>query len=193
MWTPAYNADSKVRDGVWVAEVTGLLNLAKWPNGMRVIVRTERPHPGAQLRITDIDGHRVTAFATNTTRGQLADLELRHRRRARAEDRIRVAKDTRLTNLPLHDFTQNQISCAIVALACELTARMQMLTFTNAIGNSHQARRWEPKRLRLRLCSTAARLARTGRRTLIHLARDDAWTNLLLNALTRLRALAAPG
>ncbi len=124
--------------------MTGLLNLSCWPAGMRVIVRKERPHPGAQLRITDADGHRITAFATNTSRGQLADLELRHRRRARCEDRIRVAKDTGLTNLPLHDFTQNQIWCAIVALACELTAWMQMLTL-----QGHQARRWEPKRLRL--------------------------------------------
>lgn len=55
--------------------------------------RKERPHPGAQLRITDVDGLRVTAFATNSTRGQLPDLELRHRSRARAEDRIRCAKD----------------------------------------------------------------------------------------------------
>jgi hypothetical protein len=31
---------------------------------MRVIVRKERPHPGEQLRFTDIDGHRFTAFAT---------------------------------------------------------------------------------------------------------------------------------
>ena len=62
---------------------------------MRVIARKERPHPGAQLRLTDIDGHRITAFATNTTRGQLPDLELRHRRRARAEDRIRICNDSR--------------------------------------------------------------------------------------------------
>jgi Transposase DDE domain group 1 len=103
---------------------------------MRVIVRKERPHPGAQLRITDADGHRVTAFATNTTRGQLADLELRHRRRARCEDRIRNSKDTGLSNLPLHDFAQNQIWCAIVALAVELTAWMQMLSLA-----SHHARR----------------------------------------------------
>jgi Transposase DDE domain group 1 len=72
---------------------------------MRVIIRKERPHPGAQLRLTDADGHRLTAFATDTPPGgphrQLADLELRHRRRARAEDRIRAAKDTGLTNLPL--------------------------------------------------------------------------------------------
>ena len=58
------------------------------------------PHPGAQLRFTDIDGHRFTCFATSTKGGQLADLELRHRRRARCEDRIRCAKDTGLRNLP---------------------------------------------------------------------------------------------
>jgi hypothetical protein len=91
-WTAAYDSDGEVREGAWVADVTGLLDLSSWPQGMRVIVRKERPHPGAQLRITDPDGHRVTAFATNTTRGQLADLELRHRRRARCEDRIAPRK-----------------------------------------------------------------------------------------------------
>jgi hypothetical protein len=204
VWAPAYDADGQVRDGAWVAEVTGLLNpssMATWPAGMRVIVRKERPHPGAQLRITDVDGHRITAFATNTRSGgkggQLADLELRHRRRARAEDRIRCAKDTGLRNLPLHDFTQNQIWCAIVALAVELTTWIQMLAFTDpstdGSGNSHQARRWEPKRLRLRLFSIAARIARTGRRIVVHLANDHTWTALLLDGLTRLRAHSAPG
>ncbi len=113
-WTPAYDSNGSVRDGAWVAELTDLLDLAKnkWPAGMRVIVRKERPHPGAQLRITDIDGHRITAFATNTAAGgkgtQLPELELRHRRRARCEDRIRCAKDTGLANLPLHDFAQTR-------------------------------------------------------------------------------------
>jgi hypothetical protein len=97
-WQPAYDADREPRDGAWVLEVTGLLDLTAWPQGMRVILPKERPHPGAQLRLTDADGRRLTAFATNTPPGaphrQLADLELRHRRRARAEDRIRAAKDT---------------------------------------------------------------------------------------------------
>ena len=187
VWAPAYDADREVRDGAWVAELTGLLDLSGWPKGMRVIVRKERPHPGAQLRITDIDGMRITAFATNTTRGQLADLELRHRRRARAEDRIRCAKDTGLTNLPLHDFDQNRIWCAIVALACELTAWLQTLALTG-----HQARRWEPKRLRLRLFSAAGRLAVSGRRVVLHLARTNEWAGLLVAMLARLRALPAP-
>jgi Transposase DDE domain group 1 len=108
-WTAACDADGEVRPGAWVAEITGMLDLTGWPPGMRVIVRKERPHPGAQLRFTDIDGHRFTVFATSTKHGQLADLELRHRRRARCEDRIRCAKDTGLRNLPLHGFDQNQI------------------------------------------------------------------------------------
>jgi hypothetical protein len=87
-WTPAYDSDRQPRDGAWVAELTGMLNLAAWPSGIRIIVRKERPHPGAQLRLTDLDGHRLTCFATSTRGGQLADLELRHRRRARCEDRI---------------------------------------------------------------------------------------------------------
>jgi hypothetical protein len=187
VWTPAYNADGQIRDGAWVAELTGLLDLSAWPAGIRVIARKERPHPGAQLRITDADGHRVTAFATNTSKGQLADLELRHRRRARAEDRIRCAKATGLRNLPLHDFDQNRIWCAIVALACELTAWLQLLALPG-----HQARRWEPKRLRLRLFSAAGRLTRTGHRVVLHLNRTSRYSQLLLNIITRLRALPAP-
>jgi hypothetical protein len=192
VWTPAYNSDGEIREGAWVAEITGLLNLTSWPKGMRVIARKERPHPGAQLRITDADGLRVTAFATNTTPGgpgrQLPDLELRHRRRARAEDRIRCAKDTGLTNLPLHDLDQNRIWCALVALACEITAWTQMLALAQ-----HPARRWEPKRLRLRIFSIAGRLARSARRTMLHLASHAPWTKLLVAALTNLRALAEPG
>ena len=52
VWAPAYDAHDAVRDGAWVAEPTDLLNLRGWPKGMRVIVRKERPHPGAQLTIT---------------------------------------------------------------------------------------------------------------------------------------------
>ncbi len=66
-WSPAIDADGGVRDGAEVAELTGLLALAGWPAGMRVIVRRERPHPGAQLSLfEERDGWRYTAFVTNT-------------------------------------------------------------------------------------------------------------------------------
>jgi len=205
-WTPAYDAGGMPRDGAWVAELTGMLNLDGWPKGMRVIVRKERPHPGAQLRFTDIDGHRFTCFATSTKGGQLADLELRHRQRARCEDRIRCAKDTGLRhrqrarcedrircakdtglrNLPLQGYAQNQIWCEIAALACELLAWMQLLALTGP------ARRWEPKRLRLRLFAAAGRIVRGGRRLRLRLAVSWPWASQITAAISRLQALA-PG
>lgn len=181
-WTPAYDSDGEVRDGAWVVEVTGITELTGWPPGMRLIVRKERPHPGAQLRFTDRDGLRLTAFVTNTTRGQLPDLELRHRQRARCEDRIRNAKDTGLRNLPFHSFDANRIWIALVALALDLTAWMQTLAFAD-----HDARRWEPKTLRLRLFSAAGRIARHARKTRLHLARHAPWTELLTTAAQRLQ------
>lgn len=187
-WTPAYDADGVQREGAWVAELTGMLDLSGWPEAMRVIVRKERPHPGAQLRFTDHDGLRLTAFVTNTRRGQLAELELRHRRRARCEDRIRAAKDCGLTNLPLKGFAQNQIWCAIVELACDLLAWMQMLALTH-----HPARRWEPKTLRLRLFSVAARLTRHARQHHLKLDRHAPHLPLLLDGMHRLNKPPATG
>ena len=192
VWRPALDADSQIRPDAMVADATGLLDLSSWPAGMRVIVRKEKPHPGAQLRITGVNGWRVTAFATNTpaaggSHRSCAHLELRHRRRARCEDRIRIAKDTGLTNLPLHDFDQNRIWLAVVALAVDLTAWWQMLALAG-----HPARRWEPKRLRLRLFSIAGRLADHGRTRRLHLAASAPWAWLLLAGLDRLRALPAP-
>jgi hypothetical protein len=185
-WTPAYDGDGQVRDGAWVAELTGLLDLKGWPKGMRVIVRKERPHPGAQLRFTDIGGHRFTCFATSTRTGQLADLELRHRRRARCEDRIRCAKDTGLRNLPLHGYEQNQVWCEIVALACDLLALMAMLALHGT------ARRWEPRKLRLRLFSVAGRIVRGSRRLRLRLAARWPCSPHISAAISRLQALA-PG
>ena len=185
-WTPPCDSDREVRDGAWAAEVTGLPGLKGWPKGMRVIVRKERPHPGAQLRFTDLDGHRFTAFATSTRTGQLAGLELRHRRRARCEDRIRNAKDTGLRNLPLHRYDQNQIWCEIAAMACELLAWLAMLALSGT------ARRWEPKRLRLRLFSAAGRIVRGSRRLRLRLAARWPWSHDITTAITRLQALA-PG
>ena len=128
-----------------------------------------------------LSSHRLTAIATNTTRGQLADLELRHRRRARCEDRIRSAKDSGLRNLPLHGFTANQVWREIVALAADLTAWMQLLGCTDpADATAHKARRWEPKRLRLRLLATAGRLAVSARRTVLHLSAGGRWTGVVL-------------
>ncbi|WP_406323722.1 IS1380 family transposase [Streptomyces sp. NBC_01637] len=177
-WTPAYDAGGTERPGAWVAEITDMPDLSTWPKGMRLIIRKERPHPGAQLRFTDLDGLRLTCFATNTRGGQLADLELRHRRRAR---------DTGLRNLPLHDTAQNRIWLEIVQIALDLLAWMPMLALTA------ETRRWEPKRLRLRLFSAAAQLVTTGRRRWLRFTTRWPWTDVITRAIQRLAALPNPG
>ena len=106
-----------------------------------MILRRELPHQGAQLRFEDVGGYRLTAFATNTKVGQLADLEVRHRLRTRCEDRIRCAKDTGRDRFPLQGFAQNRIWCLIVALACDLLAVSQLLALADAprprLGTPH--------------------------------------------------------
>jgi Transposase DDE domain group 1 len=96
--------------------MTGLLNLTGWPARTRVIARREAPHPGAQLRPVECNGRRITCFPPTPAAGNSRP-KLRHRRRARAEDRIRCAKDTGLANLPLHDAASNAVWLAIVLLA----------------------------------------------------------------------------
>ncbi|ORW08109.1 IS1380 family transposase [Mycolicibacter longobardus] len=158
-WRAALDGDGTPREGAQVVELTRYLpdTLRGWPAGMRVIARRERPHPGAQLRLTDDNGWRVTCFATNTVGWSIPDLEVRHRQRARAEDRIRNLKDTGLTNLPFHGFDHNQIWLEIISLAADLLVWTQTLAFTH-----HPVRRWEPKRLRLRLLAVAGRIIRSG-------------------------------
>ena len=68
-------------------------------------------------------------FATNTRGGRLADLEVRHRLRARAEDRIRALKDTGATNLPLQAFDKNQLWLELAQLAAELLVWTQLLAW----------------------------------------------------------------
>ena len=50
-----------------MSELTGKVNLPDWPQGTRLICRRERPHPGAQLSFTDLDGHRFQCFITDQT------------------------------------------------------------------------------------------------------------------------------
>jgi hypothetical protein len=189
-WTPAYDINGEPRDGAWVAEVTGLLELDKWPDGSRVIARRERPHPGAQLRFTDSDGHRFTAFITDTAPGgpkrQLADLEVRHRSHARVEDRIRCAKASGLRNLPCKSYQLNKVWLDLVLTAGDLMSWMQALCLDGELA------RCEPAALRYRLLHVAARLVRTGRRRHLKIDKDWPWATHLATAFARLRAAPWP-
>jgi len=98
-WRPAINRDDQPREDAWVAELTSHVSLDAWPQGARLLVRRERPHPGAQLSFTDVDGHRFQCFITDQEDRDLAALEACHRAHAIVEDRVRELKSTGLGNL----------------------------------------------------------------------------------------------
>jgi len=118
-----------------VAEVTSLVDLSSWPAGSRLILRKERPHPGAQLTFTDVDGMRITAFLTDSgtglVQGQLAGLELRHRQHARVEDRIRQAKATGLRNLPCRAQAENAAWLEAILTATDLVCWSKLICFAD--------------------------------------------------------------
>jgi hypothetical protein len=182
-WVAALEQDATERRNGEVAEITASVELSAWPPGSRVIVRRERPHPGAQLSFSDHDGYRFQAILTDQPDPDIARLECRHRQRAHIEDRIRDDKDTGLAKFPFTQFALNQVWLEIVMLAHDL------IIWTQALLLSGQLAKAEPKRLRYRLLHIAGRLAFSGRRAKLRLQHDWPWVTELLAAFHKLKAL----
>jgi hypothetical protein len=185
-WRRALNQDGRPRRGAWVAELTGRVDLSSWPDGTRLIVRKERPHPGAQLRFTDLDGHRYTCFITDQPGTQIAELERRHRLHARVEDRIQESQELGLGRLPFQALAPNQAWVELALLAQDLLAWLRLLILDGELALA------KPKRLRHRLLHVAGRLTRSGRTRTLHLPQAWPWRDHLLAAFARVIALA-PG
>jgi hypothetical protein len=184
-WAPAIGQHGAPREGAWVAEITDRLDLGRWPEGSRLIVRRERPHPGAQLSFSDQDGHRFLATLTDLD-GDPVELERLHRARANTEDRIRAAKQTGLANLPFQSFEHNTVWMELSLIAQDLLALTQRLALDGDLSVC------EPKTLRYRLLHTAARLAFHARRAVLRLQRTWPWAPDLAHAFRRLAALPPP-
>lgn len=184
-WAPAVDGSGRPREGAQVTEITQHMDLSAWPAGTRVIVRRERPHPGAQLSLFDtIEGMRHTALITDSDDHDLAALELFHRQRARAENVIRDTKACGLANLPFECVVNNETWMQLCFTAHDLLVWAQQISLTGPM------RRATPKTLRHRLLHVAARTTPRGRR--LDLDRTWPWTPTLLDALTRLRHALPP-
>ena len=184
-WVPALDQDGSARTNGEVCEITNMVDLSAWPEGSRLIVRRERPHPGAQLSFTDHDGYRFQAILTDQPDPDIAVLECRHRQHAHVEDRIRDDKDTGLSKFPFKEFALNEVWLELVMLAHDLIVWTQALALTGELAKA------EPKRLRYRLLHVAARLAFSGRRAKLHLQDTWPWVTELKAAFERLKALPA--
>jgi hypothetical protein len=189
-WQQAICSDgSGWRETGEVTEITSLVGpelLKGWPPGTRMLARREQPHPGAQLRFTDLGGYRYQLIVTDLPDTGLAYLEALYRGRGRMECRIRDAKATSLANLPSHSFAINTAWLALQMIATDLLAWLRHLCLDGELATA------EPQRLRYTLLHTAGVLVRSGRRTTLRLAVGWPWTPDLLSAFTRLPGWA-PG
>ncbi len=133
-WVVALDQDGSARKNGEVCEITDMVDLSAWPERSRLIVRRERPHPGAQLSFTDHDGYRFQAILTDQTDPDIAALECRHRQHAHVEDRIRDDKDTGLSKFPFKEFALNEVWLEIVMFAHDLLVWTQALALTGELG-----------------------------------------------------------
>jgi Transposase DDE domain group 1 len=184
-WHQAIDAEGTEREGAQVTELTEEVNLSTWPEGTRLIVRRERPHPGAQFEVFDTEGYRHTAFITDQDGKDIAALELRHRRRARVEDAIRTGKETGMRAMPFAAFAHNRVWLELSLIAQELLCFLRSLCLQGELSLA------EPKRLRQRLLHVAGRLVRSARRATLRLPRNWPWADALAAAFARLRAIPA--
>lgn len=181
-WQAAVEADGRRREGAEVAEAPALV--PAWaPEGTRAIVRRERPHPGASLRLWDYNGWRHQVTLTNDADPDICRIERFHRGRAQVENRIKQLKDTGLGRLPFAAYDANRTWFELVLLAALLLAGLRILVDDDELSVA------EPRRLRYTLLNVAARLVRHARRTYLKLDRAWPWTPQLLVAHQQLDRL----
>jgi hypothetical protein len=179
-WVRAISADgTDEREGAWAAEITEYLDLSGWPVGTRAIARREEAHPGAQLRFSDVDGHRYQVVFTDLT-DEVAFCEAVYRGRGRAECSIRDSKDTGLANLPSADFGINAAWLAAVLMAGDVLAWMRALCLDGELARA------EPGLLRYALLHTAGIIVSGARRRTLRIAEGWPWAADLVAAFGRL-------
>ncbi len=191
-----------------VAEITHLLtHLATWPEGLRVFVRrvkplretTPKPLTGVDQLELDLQlraaGWRYEAFATNhdipptaaeTPQQVTTWLDGRHRVHARVEDHFKDANTTGAKRLPSQKFTVNAAWYRTQAIACDLTAWLQLLACTGHLTRA------EPKTLQYQIFHTPAILTRGGRHRWLNFPPNWPWTTHIQAIFARLFALPTP-
>lgn len=185
VWHPALDQDGTRRESAEVAEVTGMVDLADYPAGTRIIVRRERIHPRAHLSLFDQDeGLRHQVFLTDTPitdAGSAQFLEVRHR-----EDHIRCGKTTGFGRSSSCRFPVNAAWLDLSFAAIDLLAWTRVLLLDGELAIA------EPKELRYRILHVAARITQGGRRLRLRMSATWPWRHELAAAFHRLAALPRP-
>lgn len=180
-WVAAIDQDGVPREHAQVAELD--LVLERWDPGLRVIVRREIAHAGAQLRMVDFDGWRYQVILTSLADEDIAAIAAVYNGRGRCEQVIDQVKQLGLGHLPSSRYDINE-AWALIGLIAANLVRWTQLTCLDG--------RWRSARigtLRNDLLHTGARVVRHARQTT--LVFNESWpaTGALIRAFARLRAL----
>lgn len=194
VWTDAVRQDGDVHeitgeDGktvtYQVAELTGLRNLAGWPEGLRLIARRVKPSRRDAKKLTAFEkktGWRYQIVATNIPThhglsgvpgsGQAWFVDVLYRDHAEVEDRVKTIKRVGLGLLPSKSWQVNEAWILAATIAADLDAWTRLLLLHEAPDLA----RAEPETIRLKLYQLPARLTAHARRRVLHLDRDWPWT-----------------
>lgn len=189
-WSAGLTATGTAEENAQVIELTGLLRtgpggdqLSGWPPDMRVFGRRTPRTPGEQAELGQDPNWRYGAFATNTSAGQVQQLDARHRTQAHVEDRIKELKACGGTRLPSTSYARNSAWLHLAAHAVTVLAWLRLLALEDDLAVA------EPKTLRFRLLSAPARYVRHARKQVLKIPTGWAWSSDLADAFDRLRAL----
>jgi len=149
-----------------VCEVTDLVDLTRWPQHTRLIIRRQPKHPGAQTSLLPDLEYRFWGHYTDQT-GDPVELDRLMRAHAHVEDHIQRLKDSGLQRFPFTDFEANQAWLQTIMWAADLTIWFQLLCLVGPLARA------KPKRLRWTLWHAPARIIRSARRDIVRIL--DGW------------------
>lgn len=174
-WTRALDQNGDVGDHGHVAEITGLVDLSRWPSGTRLIIRREPLHPGAQQTLFPSLEYRYWGHYTDQL-GPPQERDVFMRAHAHVEDHIGRLKDAGLLRFPFSDIEANKTWLMLVCLSADLVRWFQLLCCTGEL------QRAEPKSLRWKIWHAPARVVRKAGRDVVRIL--DGWpaTNDILRA-----------
>ncbi len=149
-----------------VCEVTDLVDMTRWPEGTRLIIRRQPHHPGSQTSLLPDLDYRFWGHYTDLA-GDPAELDRQMRAHAHVEDHIGRLKNSGLQRFPFTDWEANQAWLQTIMWASDLVAWFQLLCLTGPLARA------KPRRLRWALWHTPARIIRTARRDIVRIV--DGW------------------
>ncbi|MFR9800634.1 IS1380 family transposase [Streptomyces sp. MS06] len=194
VWTAALRQDGEVHEitgpdgdmvSYQVAELTGVRDLAGWPEGTRLIVRRVKPSRRDTKKLTAFEkatGWRYQIVATNIpdhrglsgvpASGQVWFVDALYRDHAEVEDRVKAIKRVGLGLLPSKSWQINTAWVLAATIAADIDAWTRLLL----LHDEPELAIAEPQTIRAKLYHLPARLTSHARTRTLHLDRTWPWS-----------------